>query len=75
MTDSVLIQRLNARLIDEGILDRTFEKDYSIVRQKLNEEIFKIENPSLPEINFELGEKFLKNWLMDSLIKGSLKIN
>ncbi|EJO77690.1 hypothetical protein LEP1GSC045_1444 [Leptospira interrogans serovar Pomona str. Kennewicki LC82-25] len=63
MTDSVLIQKLNARLIDEGILDRTFEEDYSIVHQKLNEEIFKIENPSLPEINFELGEKFLKNWL------------
>ncbi|AAS70779.1 hypothetical protein GS518_10950 [Leptospira interrogans] len=63
MTDSVLIQKLNARLIDEGILDRTFEENYSIVYQKLNEEIFKIENPSLPEINFELGEKFLKNWL------------
>ncbi|WP_061261771.1 hypothetical protein [Leptospira interrogans] len=63
MTDSALIQKLNARLIDEGILDRTFEENYSIVYQKLNEEIFKIENPSLPEINFELGEKFLKNWL------------
>ncbi|EMY76299.1 hypothetical protein LEP1GSC060_1600 [Leptospira weilii serovar Ranarum str. ICFT] len=59
MADSVIVQKLDTRLIEEGVLDNTFEKDYSLVHQMLNEEIRKTGKFT----NFELGEKILRDWL------------
>ncbi|MCG6167579.1 hypothetical protein LFX25_07055 [Leptospira sp. FAT2] len=63
MADSSIVQKLDARLIEDGILDRAFEDDYSLVHQRLNEEFRKTGKSAQPEANFELGEKILRDWL------------
>ncbi|TGL98072.1 hypothetical protein EHQ76_13655 [Leptospira barantonii] len=63
MADSSIVQKLDARLIEDGILDKAFEDDYSLVHQKLNEEFRKTGRSAQPEANFELGDKILREWL------------
>ncbi|TGL68267.1 hypothetical protein [Leptospira kmetyi] len=63
MADSSIVQKLDARLIEDGILDKAFEEDYSLVHQKLNEEFRKTGRSAQPESNFELGDKILREWL------------
>ncbi|WP_061249342.1 hypothetical protein [Leptospira alstonii] len=71
MADSVIVQKLDTRLIEEGILDRAFEKDYSLVHQKLNEEIRKTGKFAESKVNFELGEKILRDWLLGLARQGA----
>ncbi|XDD51514.1 hypothetical protein AB3N59_07205 [Leptospira sp. WS92.C1] len=63
MADSAIVQKLDSKLIEDGILDRAFEEDYSLVHHKLNDEIRKTGKSAQPEQNFELGEKILREWL------------
>ncbi|MDV6236862.1 hypothetical protein CH379_014630 [Leptospira ellisii] len=63
MADSAIVRRLDARLIEDGILDPAFEEDYSLVHQKLNDEIHKSGRSAQPEETFSLGEKILRDWL------------
>ncbi|TGK30946.1 hypothetical protein EHQ12_10830 [Leptospira gomenensis] len=63
MADSAIVRKLDARLIEDDILDPAFEEDYSLVHQKLNDEIHKSGRSAQPEETFALGEKILRDWL------------
>ncbi|EQA61275.1 hypothetical protein [Leptospira alexanderi] len=54
---------MDARRIEDNILDGNFKEDDSFVLRKLDEEISRIEKSAQPEINFKSGEKILKDWL------------
>jgi hypothetical protein len=70
MADTRIISRLDKRLIEEGLLDECFEKDYRLVHSMLNSHMRRT-GGKVPSENFKLGEEKLRDWLMILYKKGA----
>ena len=64
MADYRIVQKLDEKLIAEGIIDRAFRDDYQKVHSKLNSHLKK-SGAILPEKTFEQGEQKLRKWLFE----------
>jgi hypothetical protein len=70
MADSRIISRLDRKLIEDGLLDECFEKDYKIVHNMLNNHMRRT-GGKVPSENFKVGEEKLRDWLMILYKKGA----
>jgi hypothetical protein len=70
MADSRIVQRLDQRLIKEGLLSEDFKKDYQTVHDMLNTYMRRY-GGKLPDENFKKGEEKLRDWLMILYKKGA----
>ncbi|MGA1866168.1 MAG: hypothetical protein ACMUFK_01730 [Thermoplasmatota archaeon] len=63
MADSRTVRMLDMKLIEEGILSKDFKKDYQTVHDMLNS-YMRRSGGKLPEDNFRIGDRKLRDWLM-----------
>jgi len=64
MADSRIVQKLDEKLIADGVIDSAFRDDYQKVHSKLNSHLKK-SGAILPEKTFEQGEQNLRKWLFE----------
>jgi hypothetical protein len=70
MADYRIVQKLDEKLIADGILDPSYKDDYRKVHSKLNSH-FKKSGAVLPQKIFEKGEARLRKWLGELYKKGA----
>ena len=64
MADYRIVQKLDEKLIVDGVIDPAFRDDYQKVHSKLNSHLKK-SGAILPEKTFEQGELKLRKWLFE----------
>lgn len=70
MADSKMVQKLDEKLVAEGILDSAYKDDYIKVHLKLNAH-YKKSGAVLPSKIFEKNEIILRKWLGELYKKGA----
>ena len=64
MADYRIVQKLDEKLIIDGVIDPAFRDDYQKVHSKLNSHLKK-SGAILPKKTFEQGEQKLRKWLFE----------
>lgn len=70
MAELKIVTNLDARLIDDGILDPGYRDDYQIVHSMLNDRMRQT-GKILTEENFQKGETALREWLITLFKQGA----
>ncbi len=70
MADYRVVQKLDEKLISEGIIENSYKEDLRKVHSKLNL-LFKKSGAVLPQKIFERGEARLRKWLGELYKKGA----
>jgi hypothetical protein len=62
MAEKMIVIKLDEKLIKDGTIEKSYEKDYDKVHTFLNKEVKKYDK-ALGDENFKVGEKDLRSWL------------